>query len=281
MDRQLGRHGNGVQAGPRELRHLDCQTLWVQQRLRRRDFELRKVLGTENPADLFTKHMDSAAKLDGLVKLYGCEFREGRAAAAPSLKKQHQSQGVDEKALMACLPHTRHAREIETRYPRAQPDEELREDDEQEDLQEAANTAPERSSRLSGRQRARGAPGVGECKTQAGSAVRTDQTQGDVAADQERAPLRGGSCKQLHQWTDPRVGPPPGEVKMLDDIKMDRPSGWSTGGSSWTDPRVGPLAAARRGGRTGRDVQTRVTGAYSWSSQGHTSASADPLQFNR
>ena len=39
-----------------KLRHLECHSLWVQQRLRRKEFELRKVLGTANPVDVFTKH---------------------------------------------------------------------------------------------------------------------------------------------------------------------------------------------------------------------------------
>ena len=42
--------------------------------------------GTENPADLFTKHMDSAAKLDGLVARFGCVFREGPYCLGPSLE---------------------------------------------------------------------------------------------------------------------------------------------------------------------------------------------------
>ena len=41
-----GRQGLG------KLRHDACQTLWVQQRMRRGDFELRKVKGEGNPADL-------------------------------------------------------------------------------------------------------------------------------------------------------------------------------------------------------------------------------------
>ena len=65
------------------MRHLECHSLWVQQRLRRREFELRKVNGTEDPADLLTKHMDSAAKPNGLVELFGCAFREGPPAKAP------------------------------------------------------------------------------------------------------------------------------------------------------------------------------------------------------
>ena len=37
-----------------KLRHLDTQTLWAQQAVRTKRLELRKALGEENPADLFT-----------------------------------------------------------------------------------------------------------------------------------------------------------------------------------------------------------------------------------
>ena len=38
-----------------KLRHLECHSLWLQQRLRRKKLELLKIPGEENPADLFTK----------------------------------------------------------------------------------------------------------------------------------------------------------------------------------------------------------------------------------
>ena len=75
-----GRQGLG------KLRHIDTQCLWVQQRVRDRSFELRRVKGTENPADLFTKYLTSAATVESLLKLFGCEYRDGRAATAPQLR---------------------------------------------------------------------------------------------------------------------------------------------------------------------------------------------------
>ena len=45
-----------------------------------------KVAGEVNPADLFTKHLESRAKLDQVVGLFSCRFMEGRAASAPALK---------------------------------------------------------------------------------------------------------------------------------------------------------------------------------------------------
>ena len=43
--------------------------------------------GEQNPADLFTKHLESASKLNQLIGLFGCEFRGGRPEAAPQLKR--------------------------------------------------------------------------------------------------------------------------------------------------------------------------------------------------
>ena len=39
------------------IRHLYTQSLWLQQALRKRRLGLGKVLGTENPSDLMTKHV--------------------------------------------------------------------------------------------------------------------------------------------------------------------------------------------------------------------------------
>ena len=78
--------GNGGRQGLCKVRHLECHFLWVQRRLRRRDFCLLKVAGAVNPVDLFTKHLVSQAKLDEVVGLFGCQFMAGRAASAPALK---------------------------------------------------------------------------------------------------------------------------------------------------------------------------------------------------
>ncbi len=75
-----GRRGLG------KLRHIDTQCLWIQQKVRRKDIELRKIRGDMNPADLFTKHLPGEDKIKSLVKLLSCEFRGGRAATAPKLR---------------------------------------------------------------------------------------------------------------------------------------------------------------------------------------------------
>ena len=75
-----GRDGLG------KLRHIDTQCLWLQQKVRNGSLEIRKVKGTENPADLFTKHLGSAKVVENLLALFGCEYRGGRPANAPSLR---------------------------------------------------------------------------------------------------------------------------------------------------------------------------------------------------
>ena len=53
--------------------------------------DLRKVDGAENPADLLTKHSLSRGKFLDLVKLYDCQYREGRAESAPQLRTSRSS----------------------------------------------------------------------------------------------------------------------------------------------------------------------------------------------
>ena len=77
-----GRQGLG------KLRHIATHTLWVQEKVRSKAIELRKVRGEVNPADLFTKHLSSRERVELLVKLFGCEYREGRANSAPQLRRK-------------------------------------------------------------------------------------------------------------------------------------------------------------------------------------------------
>ena len=79
--RICGRSGLG------KLRHVQTHTLWVQERVRSGAIELRKVSGLVNPADLFTKHLNSRDRINQLVELFNCEYRDGRATTAPELMK--------------------------------------------------------------------------------------------------------------------------------------------------------------------------------------------------
>lgn len=83
-----GRSGLG------KLRHVQTHTLWVQERVRSGAIELRKVNGLVNPADLFTKHLTSRDRVNQLIELFNCEYREGRSAAAPELRKDREPAAV-------------------------------------------------------------------------------------------------------------------------------------------------------------------------------------------
>ena len=87
-----GRQGLG------KLRHVDTRTLWVQQRVRSGELEIRKVRGEVNPADLFTKHLSSEERVTELLRLFGCRFADGRASSAPQLRREL---GVSHEGILA------------------------------------------------------------------------------------------------------------------------------------------------------------------------------------
>ena len=76
--------GMAERVGIGRVRHIDVGQLWVQQRLRHKDFKLHKCLGTNNPADILTKHV-ARILLDALLSRLGVCFELGRAASAPEL----------------------------------------------------------------------------------------------------------------------------------------------------------------------------------------------------
>ena len=86
--------GISKRSGLGKIRHLATHTLWLQEKVRTKAVEVRKVKGEENPADLFTKHLPSKEKVHNLVKMFGCEYREGRSAAAPLLRPMEESNMV-------------------------------------------------------------------------------------------------------------------------------------------------------------------------------------------
>ncbi len=67
-------------SGIGRVRHLAVGQLWVQEGLRKGDFKLYKVPGSENPADMLTNARDALDKHMGTMAL---ERQEGRAVTAP------------------------------------------------------------------------------------------------------------------------------------------------------------------------------------------------------
>ena len=70
--------------GVGKLRHVRVQYLWLQERVRNKELKVDKVLGIENPADLFTKNL-AVEVMDGHLQRIGFEVSEGRAETAPKL----------------------------------------------------------------------------------------------------------------------------------------------------------------------------------------------------
>ena len=66
------------------IRHLAVSDLWVQERLRNEEFELEKIPGADNPADVLTKHLERPL-LSKLLPRMHVFNEDGRAQTAPTL----------------------------------------------------------------------------------------------------------------------------------------------------------------------------------------------------
>ena len=66
------------------VRHLDVSDLWVQERVRNGDIEIRKVAGADNPADALTKILLRPSLVKHLCAM-SIHPEEGRPAMAPRL----------------------------------------------------------------------------------------------------------------------------------------------------------------------------------------------------
>jgi hypothetical protein len=71
-------------SGIGRVRHLAVGQLWIQEKVRSGEITLLKVLGTENPADLLTKHLARDIVDQHLARL-NIDRETGRAATAPKI----------------------------------------------------------------------------------------------------------------------------------------------------------------------------------------------------
>ena len=67
------------------IRHLHVADLWVQDRLRKKDFSLTKIPGSSNPADILTKHV-SRDIMHQHMNSMGLISETGRAQSAPTIQ---------------------------------------------------------------------------------------------------------------------------------------------------------------------------------------------------
>ena len=82
--------GVAQRTGLGKIRHLDTQSLWLQEAVRKRRIGLEKVKGTENPSDLMTKFTDLST-LDKLCSIMSLAVRDGRAKVAPKVTTSQQA----------------------------------------------------------------------------------------------------------------------------------------------------------------------------------------------
>ena len=68
-----------------KIRHLATADLWVQDRVRRGDFKLTKIPGSENPADMLTKHVARDVMMRHMERV-GVMAESGRAKSAPTIE---------------------------------------------------------------------------------------------------------------------------------------------------------------------------------------------------
>ena len=74
------RKGNG------KMRHVRVGDLWIQELVEDEEIELKKILGTRNLADAFTKHLPQSLMSEHLERM-NTEFRDGRAATGLEVQR--------------------------------------------------------------------------------------------------------------------------------------------------------------------------------------------------
>ena len=79
--------------GLNKLRHVELDVLWIQEQQARRLMPLRKVLGTQNPSDMMTKHVDQS-HIETYLDLLGLRYAEGRAGIAQKLHYMGTKNGL-------------------------------------------------------------------------------------------------------------------------------------------------------------------------------------------
>ena len=67
-----------------KLRHVSTQFLWVQEKVQRNEFDIAKVPGQDNPADILTKNV-AAELIHKHTETLGVWIGNGRAQTAPQL----------------------------------------------------------------------------------------------------------------------------------------------------------------------------------------------------
>ena len=75
--------GIASRRGLGKIRHLHVSDLWIQEKIAKGLLTLHKIAGSENPADILTKYVDTKT-LNGALERLHMRFHEGRAKSAPA-----------------------------------------------------------------------------------------------------------------------------------------------------------------------------------------------------
>ena len=78
------------------MRHINANSLWIQERQNEKDLERRKVLGTENPADLMTNNLARQALDKSMLQL-----KQHRAAGRAKASLDLQGRGKTDAATVS------------------------------------------------------------------------------------------------------------------------------------------------------------------------------------
>ena len=93
--------GIAKRRGLGKMRHIELQTLWIQEKVARGAVKLNRILGTANPADLFTKHLPEKC-ISKCLKFLHCELRSGRPQSAPELRAGKRREGKVQECKNNC-----------------------------------------------------------------------------------------------------------------------------------------------------------------------------------
>ena len=73
--------GMALRLGAGKIRHIDTQWLWVQRIFHERKCSIKKIPGSDNEADLMTKHLDGK-RGEQLTRQLGYEYKQGKSRLA-------------------------------------------------------------------------------------------------------------------------------------------------------------------------------------------------------
>ena len=91
--------------GAGKLRHNNVSCLWIQERVEEKELELMKVLGTNNLADMMTKHL-ARMPLDGCMVQLNQHRVSGRAQAGLSIQGAKKKTRITAVSPPLVLPRT-------------------------------------------------------------------------------------------------------------------------------------------------------------------------------